>query len=109
MQPLPNFPKKKKKQKPHLCYYIYHQMQKQYLMHTCALQESHSPRPNGEHVSMEVRDRESLNGERLEKPSSSGIKQERPPSRSGSSSSRSTPSLKTKDVSQMSNVEPRKC
>jgi len=47
---------------------------------------------------MEVRDRESLNGERLEKPSSSGIKQERPPSRSGSSSSRSTPSLKTKDV-----------
>lgn len=78
-------------------------------MHTCALQESHSPRPNGEHVSMEVRDRESLNGERLEKPSSSGIKQERPPSRSGSSSSRSTPSLKTKDVSQMSNFEPRKC
>ncbi|XP_017102060.1 protein groucho isoform X2 [Drosophila bipectinata] len=62
------------------------------------LQESHSPRPNGEHVSMEVRDRESLNGERLEKPSSSGIKQERPPSRSGSSSSRSTPSLKTKDM-----------
>ncbi|EDW98659.2 protein groucho isoform X2 [Drosophila teissieri] len=60
--------------------------------------ESHSPRPNGEHVSMEVRDRESLNGERLEKPSSSGIKQERPPSRSGSSSSRSTPSLKTKDM-----------
>ncbi|XP_003736689.1 protein groucho isoform X2 [Drosophila pseudoobscura] len=58
--------------------------------------ESHSPRPNGEHV--EVRDRESLNGERLEKPSSSGIKQERPPSRSGSSSSRSTPSLKTKDM-----------
>ncbi|XP_017052587.1 protein groucho isoform X4 [Drosophila ficusphila] len=62
------------------------------------LQESHSPRPNGEHVSMEVRDRESLNGERLEKPTSSGIKQERPPSRSGSSSSRSTPSLKTKDM-----------
>ncbi|XP_068152022.1 protein groucho [Drosophila tropicalis] len=60
--------------------------------------ESHSPRPNGEHVSMEVRDRESLNGERLDKPSSSGIKQERPPSRSGSSSSRSTPSLKTKDM-----------
>lgn len=48
---------------------------------------------------MEVRDRESLNGERLDKPGSSGIKQERPPSRSGSSSSRSTPSLKTKDVS----------
>ncbi|XP_017874240.1 PREDICTED: protein groucho isoform X5 [Drosophila arizonae] len=62
------------------------------------LQESHSPRPNGEHVSMEVRDRESLNGERLDKPGSSGIKQERPPSRSGSSSSRSTPSLKTKDM-----------
>ncbi|XP_030375738.1 protein groucho isoform X1 [Scaptodrosophila lebanonensis] len=60
--------------------------------------ESHSPRPNGEHVSMEVRDRESLNGERLDKPGSSGIKQERPPSRSGSSSSRSTPSLKTKDM-----------
>ncbi|XP_070063660.1 protein groucho isoform X4 [Drosophila virilis] len=62
------------------------------------LQESHSPRPNGEHVSMEVRDRESLNGERLDKPGGSGIKQERPPSRSGSSSSRSTPSLKTKDM-----------
>ncbi|KRF83052.1 protein groucho isoform X3 [Drosophila novamexicana] len=60
--------------------------------------ESHSPRPNGEHVSMEVRDRESLNGERLDKPGGSGIKQERPPSRSGSSSSRSTPSLKTKDM-----------
>ncbi|KAH8417018.1 hypothetical protein KR222_001522 [Zaprionus bogoriensis] len=60
--------------------------------------ETHSPRPNGEHVSMEVRDRESLNGERLDKPGSSGIKQERPPSRSGSSSSRSTPSLKTKDM-----------
>lgn len=64
-------------------------------------QESHSPRPNGEHMSMEARDRESLNGERLDKPGSSGVKppNERPPSRSGSSSSRSTPSLKTKDVS----------
>ncbi|XP_018800925.1 PREDICTED: protein groucho isoform X6 [Bactrocera latifrons] len=64
------------------------------------LQESHSPRPNGEHMSMEARDRESLNGERLDKPGSSGVKppNERPPSRSGSSSSRSTPSLKTKDM-----------
>ncbi|XP_053967891.1 protein groucho isoform X3 [Anastrepha obliqua] len=64
------------------------------------LQESHSPRPNGEHMSMEARDRESLNGERLDKPGSSGVKPptERPPSRSGSSSSRSTPSLKTKDM-----------
>lgn len=63
--------------------------------------ESHSPRPNGEHMSMEGRDRESLNGERLDKPGSSGVKPptDRPPSRSGSSSSRSTPSLKTKDVS----------
>ncbi|XP_075155159.1 protein groucho-like isoform X2 [Haematobia irritans] len=34
--------------------------------------ESHSPRPNGEHMSMEGRDRESLNGERLDKPVSSG-------------------------------------
>lgn len=50
---------------------------------------------------MEGRDRESLNGERLDKPGSSGVKPptDRPPSRSGSSSSRSTPSLKTKDVS----------
>ncbi|XP_067634796.1 protein groucho isoform X3 [Eurosta solidaginis] len=64
------------------------------------LQESHSPRPNGEHMSMEARDRESLNGERLDKPGSSGVKppNDRPPSRSGSSSSRSTPSLKTKDM-----------
>ncbi|XP_011188265.1 protein groucho isoform X4 [Zeugodacus cucurbitae] len=64
------------------------------------LQEPHSPRPNGEHMSMEARDRESLNGERLDKPGSSGVKppNERPPSRSGSSSSRSTPSLKTKDM-----------
>ncbi|XP_037949604.1 protein groucho isoform X3 [Teleopsis dalmanni] len=62
--------------------------------------ESHSPRPNGEHLSMEARDRESLNGERLDKPGSSGVKppNDRPPSRSGSSSSRSTPSLKTKDM-----------
>ncbi|XP_011188264.1 protein groucho isoform X3 [Zeugodacus cucurbitae] len=62
--------------------------------------EPHSPRPNGEHMSMEARDRESLNGERLDKPGSSGVKppNERPPSRSGSSSSRSTPSLKTKDM-----------
>ncbi|XP_067634697.1 protein groucho isoform X1 [Eurosta solidaginis] len=62
--------------------------------------ESHSPRPNGEHMSMEARDRESLNGERLDKPGSSGVKppNDRPPSRSGSSSSRSTPSLKTKDM-----------
>ncbi|XP_075144843.1 TLE family member transcriptional corepressor groucho isoform X4 [Haematobia irritans] len=62
--------------------------------------ESHSPRPNGEHMSMESRDRESLNGERLDKPGSSGVKppSDRPPSRSGSSSSRSTPSLKTKDM-----------
>ena len=65
-------------------------------------QESHSPRPNGEHMSMEARDRESLNGDRLDKPGSSGVGKaptDRPPSRSGSSSSRSTPSLKTKDVS----------
>lgn len=64
-------------------------------------QESHSPRPNGEHMSLEGRDRESLNGDRLDKAGGSGgVKPstERPPSRSGSSSSRSTPSLKTKDV-----------
>lgn len=66
-----------------------------------SLQESHSPRPNGEHMSLEGRDRESLNGDRLDKAGGSGgVKPptERPPSRSGSSSSRSTPSLKTKDV-----------
>ena len=56
-------------------------------------------------MSMEGRDRESLNGERLDKPGSSGVKPptDRPPSRSGSSSSRSTPSLKTKDVSKKEN------
>lgn len=41
-----------------------------------------------------------LNGDRNDKPSGSNSKPsaERPPSRSGSSSSRSTPSLKTRDV-----------
>lgn len=53
---------------------------------------------------MESRDRDSigLNGDRnSDKASTSNLKasNDRPPSRSGSSSSRSTPNLKTKDVS----------
>ncbi|XP_037026604.1 protein groucho isoform X4 [Bradysia coprophila] len=64
--------------------------------------ESPSPRPNGDHASLESRDRDSigLNGDRPDKPGGSNSKPsaERPPSRSGSSSSRSTPSLKTKDL-----------
>lgn len=66
--------------------------------------ESPSPRPNGDHASIESRDRDrdsiGLNGDRSDKPGGSNSKppSERPPSRSGSSSSRSTPSLKTKDV-----------
>lgn len=69
------------------------------------LQESPSPRPNGDHASIESRDRDrdsiGLNGDRMDKAGGSNSKppSERPPSRSGSSSSRSTPSLKTKDVS----------
>lgn len=59
-------------------------------------QEVSSPHANGEHVSLsnpsEIRENGSTNG-------SDKIKVERPPSRSGSSSSRSTPSLKSKDVS----------
>lgn len=68
-------------------------------------QESPSPRPNGDHASIESRDRDrdsiGLNGDRMDKAGGSNSKppSERPPSRSGSSSSRSTPSLKTKDVS----------
>lgn len=66
--------------------------------------ESPSPRPNGDHISIDSRDRDrdsiGLNGDRSDKPGSSNSKQtsDRPPSRSGSSSSRSTPSLKTKDL-----------
>lgn len=60
-------------------------------------QETPSPRPNGDHV--DSRDSIGMNGN--DKPGSSNSKAsvDRPPSRSGSSSSRSTPSLKTKDVS----------
>ncbi|XP_055375241.1 protein groucho isoform X3 [Condylostylus longicornis] len=63
--------------------------------------ESPSPRPNGDHASLESRDRDGigLNGDRSDKAGgSSKPPSERPPSRSGSSSSRSTPSLKTKDL-----------
>uniref|UniRef100_A0A1L8DXQ3 Putative transducin-like enhancer of split protein n=1 Tax=Nyssomyia neivai TaxID=330878 RepID=A0A1L8DXQ3_9DIPT len=66
--------------------------------------ESPSPRPNGDHASIESRDRDrdsiGLNGDRPDKAGSSSkpSSQERPPSRSGSSSSRSTPNLKTKDL-----------
>lgn len=60
------------------------------------LQEAQSPHPNGEHPALggpgnEIRENGSTNGDK--------VKMERPPSRSGSSSSRSTPSLKSKDVS----------
>ncbi|XP_055635956.1 protein groucho isoform X3 [Toxorhynchites rutilus septentrionalis] len=58
-----------------------------------------SPRPNGDHASLESRDRDSvgLNGDKAGSSSLKGAN-DRPPSRSGSSSSRSTPSLKTKDL-----------
>ncbi|XP_076251191.1 TLE family member transcriptional corepressor groucho isoform X4 [Rhynchophorus ferrugineus] len=58
-----------------------------------ANEEASSPHTNGEHVSLgnssDIRENGSSNGDK--------IKVERPPSRSGSSSSRSTPSLKSKD------------
>lgn len=58
-------------------------------------QDVSSPHTNGDHVALmnpvEIRENGSTNGDK--------IKVERPPSRSGSSSSRSTPSLKVKDVS----------
>ncbi|XP_031636006.1 protein groucho isoform X2 [Contarinia nasturtii] len=59
--------------------------------------ESPSPRANGDHA-VDSRDSIGLNGN--DKPGGSNSKPsaERPPSRSGSSSSRSTPSLKTKDL-----------
>lgn len=58
-------------------------------------QEAASPHTNGDHATLsnssEIRENgNSNNGDK--------IKVERPPSRSGSSSSRSTPSLKSKDV-----------
>lgn len=58
-----------------------------------ANEEAASPHTNGDHASLgnsnEIRENGSTNGDK--------IKIERPPSRSGSSSSRSTPSLKSKD------------
>lgn len=58
------------------------------------LQEASSPHANGEHPALgnsgDIRENGSTNGDK--------VKVERPPSRSGSSSSRSTPSLKSKDV-----------
>ncbi|XP_063930585.1 protein groucho isoform X1 [Zophobas morio] len=58
-----------------------------------ANEEASSPHANGEHATLsnssEIRENGSTNGDK--------IKVERPPSRSGSSSSRSTPSLKSKD------------
>lgn len=62
------------------------------------LKESPSPRANGDHA-VDSRDSIGLNGNDKPGGSSSKPSAERPPSRSGSSSSRSTPSLKTKDVS----------
>ncbi|XP_052868857.1 protein groucho [Anopheles cruzii] len=60
---------------------------------------SPSPRPNGDHQS-ERGDRDSIGLNGSDKAGSSSLKgaNDRPPSRSGSSSSRSTPSLKTKDL-----------
>lgn len=63
----------------------------------CLLKESPSPRANGDHA-VDSRDSIGLNGNDKPGGSSSKPSAERPPSRSGSSSSRSTPSLKTKDV-----------
>ncbi|XP_008190397.1 protein groucho isoform X3 [Tribolium castaneum] len=59
-----------------------------------ANEEASSPHTNGDHAPLsnsgvEIRENGSTNGDK--------IKVERPPSRSGSSSSRSTPSLKSKD------------
>ncbi|XP_050313679.1 protein groucho isoform X10 [Anthonomus grandis grandis] len=58
-----------------------------------ANEEAASPHTNGDHVSLgnvgDIRENGSSSGDK--------IKTERPPSRSGSSSSRSTPSLKSKD------------
>lgn len=59
-------------------------------------QETASPHTNGDHAALsnsasDIRENGSTNGDK--------VKIERPPSRSGSSSSRSTPSLKVKDVS----------
>lgn len=65
-----------------------------YSEYFCVIQEATSPHTNGEHPALggssEIRENGSTNGDK--------IKIERPPSRSGSSSSRSTPSLKSKDV-----------
>jgi hypothetical protein len=64
-------------------------------------QGSPSPRANGDHSESRDRDSIGLNGDRNgEKAGSSKLNNlnDRPPSRSGSSSSRSTPNLKTKDV-----------
>lgn len=75
-----------------------------------AFQESPSPRPNGDHSAADSsrgRDSVGLNGD---KPGSSKpASQERPLSRSGSSSSRSTPNLKTRDVSLSFTVQDNKC
>lgn len=65
-------------------------------------QGSPSPRANGDHSESRDRDSIGLNGDRNgDKAGSSKLNNinDRPPSRSGSSSSRSTPNLKTKDVS----------
>jgi groucho len=62
-------------------------------------QGSPSPRANGDHSESRDRDSIGLNGDRNgDKAGSSKLNNDRPPSRSGSSSSRSTPNLKTKDV-----------
>jgi len=66
-------------------------------------QGSPSPRANGDHSESRDRDSIGLNGDRNgDKAGSSKLNNDRPPSRSGSSSSRSTPNLKTKDVSVLS-------
>ena len=69
-------------------------------------QGSPSPRANGDHSESRDRDSIGLNGDRNgDKAGSSKLNSinDRPPSRSGSSSSRSTPNLKTKDVSLIRN------
>lgn len=75
---------------------------KRIILLECIRQGSPSPRANGDHSESRDRDSIGLNGDRNgEKAGTSKLNNvnDRPPSRSGSSSSRSTPNLKTKDVS----------
>lgn len=69
----------------------------------CSTKDVSSPHTNGDHQSLsnsgDIRENGSTNSDK--------VKVDRPPSRSGSSSSRSTPSLKSKDVSQFVSFDQR--